>query len=381
MKRNKILPLFLALVLLSEAFLCVTLTGCQNMDSIQLPWTNTEEPLSDTKLALNTYVTITLYDQKDQSLIDHCFDLIDQYEKTFSRTLDYSEISRINQSPDTSISLSEDTGKILKTALEYAKRTDGAFDPTIGTVSSLWDFSSVSESQTPVVPSDAQITQALCHVDYKNISIEKDLLTKKDKETVLDLGAIAKGYIADRLKEYLTSQGVTSGIINLGGNVLCIGTKPDGTPFQIGIQKPFEEYSDTIGSISVSDYSVVSSGIYERCFRKDNRFYHHILDPSTGYPVENNLIAVTVLSPASVDGDALSTSCMVLGLEEGMRLIESMEDTYAVFVTDDYELHFTEGFEEKGAFQPTSSLSQKFDTHQPAASSCRSLYSGSSSIS
>lgn len=345
MKQTKILPLLLVFVLLNEAVLCLSLTGCQNNSS-------RPEPLSDTKLALNTYVTITLYDQKKQSLIDQCFDLIDQYEKTFSRTLDYSEISQINQSSDSSFSLSEDTEKILSTALDYARRTNGAFDPTIGTVSSLWNFSAASESETPLIPSDTQIQSALLHVNYQNLSIENHVLTKKDEKTVLDLGAIAKGYIADRLKEYLISQGVTSGIINLGGNVLCIGTKPDGKPFQIGIQKPFEEYSDTIGSISVSDCSVVSSGIYERCFRKDNHFYHHILDPSTGYPVENNLIAVTIISPASVDGDALSTSCMVLGLEEGKKLVESMDDTYAVFITDDYELHFTEGFEEKMMFQP-----------------------------
>lgn len=354
MRHNKIPSLLLSLVLLLEAALCIPLTGCQNSGEWKAPWTKSEEPLSDTKLALNTYVTITLYDQKKQSLIDHCFDLIDEYEKTFSRTLDYSEISLINQSEDSRISLSEDTEVLLTTALEYAGRTDGALDPTIGAVSSHWDFSSASSSNTsdpePVVPSDAQIQSALPHVNYKKITVENHVLTKTDKHTVLDLGAIAKGYIADRLKEYLVAQGVTSAIINLGGNVLCIGSRPDQTPFQIGIQKPFEEYNDVIGSIPVSDCSVVSSGIYERCFRKDGSLYHHILDPSTGYPVENNLIGVTVISPASVDGDALSTSCMVLGLEEGTRLIESMDGIYAVFITDDYELHFTEGFMEKYPF-------------------------------
>ena len=165
-------------------------------------------------------------------------------------------------------------------------------------------------------------------------------------ETTIDLGAIAKGYIADRIKDYLKEEKVESAVINLGGNVLCLGERPDGTPFQIGLQKPFASHTETVGVAGVRDLSVVSSGVYERHFIKDGVNYHHILDPSTGYPYENGLVQVTILSPQSVDGDGLSTTAFALGLEKGTELLESMEDVYGIFITEDGELHFTEGAED-----------------------------------
>ena len=148
-------------------------------------------------------------------------------------------------------------------------------------------------------------------------------------DTTLDLGSIAKGFIADRLKDFLVSRGVESAIINLGGNVLCIGTQPDGTPFRIGIQKPFAEYSDVVGYVDIDDMSVVSSGVYERHFVADN-----------------GLISVVIICPESVDGDALSTTCFSLGLEKGIELLDSTDDACGIFITDDYELHFSEGARE-----------------------------------
>lgn len=162
----------------------------------------------------------------------------------------------------------------------------------------------------------------------------------------IELGAVAKGYIADKVKEYLVSEGVKSAVIDLGGNVLCIGEKPDGEPFKIGIQKPFADRSETVAAVEIAGRSVVSSGVYERYFEKDGKQYHHILDPSTGYPYENGLVAVTVLSEQSVDGDGLSTACFALGLEKGLKLIEQTPDTEAVFITEDGEMHFSKGFPE-----------------------------------
>lgn len=162
----------------------------------------------------------------------------------------------------------------------------------------------------------------------------------------LDLGAIAKGYIADKMKEFLVSKGVKSATINLGGNVLCIGKKTDNTPFRIGIQKPFADRSETIAILDIEDKSVVSSGIYERYFEKDGTFYHHILNPDTGYPYDNHLVSVTIISDQSMDGDGLSTSCFALGLEKGMELINSLPDVHAVFITDDYQLHYSDHFQE-----------------------------------
>ena len=145
------------------------------------------------------------------------------------------------------------------------------------------------------------------------------------------------------MKEYLTGHGVESGMINLGGNVLVIGSKPDGSAYQIGIEKPFAERNVSIAALSITDQTVVSSGIYERYFEKDGKIYHHILDTSTGYPIENNLYSVTIICDSSTDGDGLSTTCFALGLDAGMDLIESLDHTEAVFITSDMQVHKSSG--------------------------------------
>ena len=148
---------------------------------------------------------------------------------------------------------------------------------------------------------------------------------------------------------YLREEGVASAIIDLGGNLYCLGTKPGGQPFQVGIQYPYEDRQTVIGSLPAEDLSVVTSGVYERCFTVDGTLYHHILDTATGYPVENDLLSVTIVSGASVDGDALSTACFALGREAGTALIESRENVEAIFITDDFAIHITSGLE--GVFQ------------------------------
>lgn len=196
------------------------------------------------------------------------------------------------------------------------------------------------------MPEDAKIKEAIKLTDYKNAGLKEQKLVLKIPGMGIELGAIAKGFIADKLKEYLANNGVTSGTVNLGGNVLCIGKKPDGTSFRIGIQQPFADRNEIITAIKAEDISVVSSGIYERYFTQDGKIYHHILDPSTGYPYNNGLEAVTIVSKKSTDGDALSTTCFALGLEKGMEFVESLSDVYAVFITEDGEMHYSEGFKE-----------------------------------
>ena len=163
----------------------------------------------------------------------------------------------------------------------------------------------------------------------------------------IDLGGIAKGFIADDLKKYLLGQGVKGALINLGGNVLCIGGKEEGEPFYVGIQQPFAQRSQTIAAVAVKDVSVVSSGIYERYFKtEDGAMYHHIINPVTGYPYKNDLLGVTILSENSVDGDGLSTACFALGREKGIEYINSLEGVYAVFITEDEKLWYSDGFEQ-----------------------------------
>lgn len=306
-----------------------------------------QEYISDTAFKLNTIVTINIYDSTDTTLLKETLALCDKYEKLFSRTMESSELYQLNHGTlpkkQDAFIISDETSELLSKALEYSRLSDGGFDLTIEPISSIWDFTSEEKK----VPTDSEITNILPLVNYKNLILDGNLVQFKQKGMGIDLGAIAKGYIADRMKDFLISKGIKSATINLGGNVLCIGNKPDGTPFNVGIQKPFANRNETISTINISDKSVVSSGIYERFFEKNNKFYHHILNPKTGYPYDNSLVSVTIISDKSVDGDGLSTTCFALGLEKGMKLINSLPDTEALFITDDYKLHYSNNFPHK----------------------------------
>lgn len=314
---------------------------------LQPKQTDHTEPISKTAFKLNTVVTLKIYDSKDETLLDDALSICDKYEDIFSRTKESSELYKLNQGKlpqsEGSFILSDELAELTEKGLYYSDLSEGGFDITIEPVSDMWDF--VSDEK--IIPDDTALKEALPLVNYKNVTLKNKQLQFSEEGMGLDLGAIAKGYIADQIKTFLISKGVKSAIIDLGGNTLCIGGKPDGTPFQIGIQKPFAERSETVAALEIKDKSVVSSGIYERCFKKDGNFYHHILNPKTGYPYENSLISVTIISGKSVDGDGLSTTCFALGLEKGMELINSLPDVQAVFITNDYELHYSEHFDEE----------------------------------
>lgn len=305
--------------------LSISLSGCSFI---------TNEPISKTGFYFDTVIEITLYNTRDYKLLDECFSYCEEFEQTVSRTIETSEIYELNHAKGDSIEVSDVTLELLKKGIEYGDLTNGKFDITIAPLSQLWDF----KNNTGIVPSDTEIQEALSHVNYKNIVIEGNKVSLTEPEASIDLGGIAKGYMADQLKAYLESEGIESALINLGGNLLAIGTKPDGTPFNLGIQKPFDKQGATITSVKSTDSSVVSSGVYERYIKVNDVIYHHILDTETGYPYQNGLLGVTILSNKSIDGDALSTSCFALGLEDGMELIESLKDVEAIFITDTFEI-------------------------------------------
>lgn len=319
-------------ILLSLA-LCVT-TACTFAACASVNMT----PISKTGFHFDTVITITLYSSTDEDLLTSCFELAAHYENLLSRTKEGSDIYRINHANGVPTEVSSETAELLEIALDYAKLTKGAVDPTIGAVSTLWNFHEDSEH---IPPSSNDIQNALSHVNYQNVVLSGNMVTLTDADACLDLGFIAKGYIADKMKEYLLSEGVTSALINLGGNVLSVGSKPDNSAFVIGIQEPFADAGTPATTVSINDTSVVSSGVYERYFEHDGQFYHHILDTKTGYPVENNLLAVSILSESSTDGDALSTTCLVLGYEKAYELIESLGGIEAIFITSDNTVHTT----------------------------------------
>lgn len=306
-----------------------------------------EEPITATAFKLNTVVKVTIYDSQDEKILQDALALCDKYEKIFSRTRTDSEIYLLNDGKlpqeDGYYILSEECAELIGKGLYYSELSGGAFDITIEPLSSLWDFTS-GEKQ---IPDPQTLVEAQKHVGYEKVELKGNKIWFQEDGMGLELGAIAKGYIADKIKEFLISEGIESAVIDLGGNVLCIGTRPDGEAFRVGIQKPFADRNETVATAGIRDRSVVSSGIYERYFEKDGKLYHHILNPKSGYPYENGLTAVTILSDESVDGDGLSTVCFALGLEKGLELINSLPDTQAVFITEDGELHYSEHFEEE----------------------------------
>ena len=337
-------------------------TGCENITDADTSTTE-NEPISISSIKLNTAVQITIYDSQDKALLDDCLALCDKYELVFSRTNEKSELYKLNHRKDTSDKdpnadgqttpypvsgtadtwhISEDLASLLSQGLSITRESDGAFDIAIAPLTSLWDFT----AEDPKVPDDAAIQKALPLCSSDGVTIDGQDITLPSDDIQFDVGAIAKGYIADRMKDLLVKKGVKSAIINLGGNVLCIGSKPDGTPFKVGIQKPFADRNETEAVMDITGKSVVSSGIYERCFKQNGKLYHHILNPKTGYPYDNSLISVTIISDQSVDGDALSTTCFALGLEDGLKFAEK-KGVHAVFITEDYELHYTDGFQDE----------------------------------
>ena len=362
-KRNRSHSRFFYLILCT-VLVCPMLlfTGCENITDADTSITG-NEPISISSIKLNTAVQITIYDSQDKALLDDCLALCDKYELVFSRTNEKSELYKLNHRKDTSDKdpnadgqttpypvsgtadtwhISEDLASLLSQGLSITRESDGAFDIAIAPLTSLWDFT----AEDPKAPDDAAIQKVLPLCSSDGVTIDGQDITLPSDDIQFDVGAIAKGYIADRMKDLLVKKGVKSAIINLGGNVLCIGSKPDGTPFKVGIQKPFADRNETEAVMDITGKSVVSSGIYERCFKQDGKLYHHILNPKTGYPYDNSLISVTIISDQSVDGDALSTTCFALGLEDGLKFAEK-KGVQAVFITEDYELHYTDGFQDE----------------------------------
>lgn len=327
--KKLIFPLILTICLL--LVICLTSCGLFNV--------NSTEKFTKTDFLLDTVVSVTVYDEAHTGTIDECLKLCADYEKLFSRTDPESELFKLNAAG--SMSVSDELLELIKTALHYCEISGGRFDITMGAVSDMYGFS----SESPALPPADRIAEAMSHTGYEKIVIEGNTVALTDPEAVIDLGAIAKGYIADRLAELLTERGVESAIIDLGGNILCVGSKPDGSEYNVGIQYPYLSSNTVITNARLSNMSVVTSGVYQRYFESGGETYHHILDTETGYSLNNGLISVSIISEKSVNCDGLSTTVFAMGLEDGMELIDSLDGVWAVFVTEDMSVHYSEGFE------------------------------------
>lgn len=316
-------------------FLIIPQTGC-----------GAKEPVSNEFFCLDTVCTITIYGQSQKTadqLLEEAYETCVAYENLLSKTVEGSDIYKINNADGQPVEVSDETIEVIKKGLEFGALSDGKFDITIGAVSGLWDFS----SEDPSVPDDSDIQDALKTVDYTQVKISGNKVSLKKEGAQLDLGGIAKGYIADRITEQLAEGGVDKAIINLGGNIVAMGEKEDGAAWTIGIERPYSDRTEIIGAVQVEDETVTTSGVYERCFESDGKLYHHVLDPETGYPAEVRAEAVTVEGPSgmSAESDALGTVFLMLGSEGSEKILEKYPEFKIAFVDADDNITVLNGME------------------------------------
>ena len=300
------------------SLLIISQAGCGN-----------KEPVIGTDECLDTACEIAIYGfnrNEAEETIAEGFKVIEESEALLSKTVKGSDVDRINSAAGEEVEISETTRETIAVGLEMGEISGGSFDITIGRLTDLWDF----KASDPQVPSANEIGKACETVDYRQVELAGNNISLRNIRAKIDLGGIAKGYIADQLTEFLEDKGVESGIINLGGNVVAIGTKEGGDDFVIGIERPYSDRTEVIGTVSVQDKTVVTSGIYERMFERDGTIYHHILDPSTGYPSETDLESVTIVAEKgnSCFCDGLSTTCLMAGSNEAMRIVKMLQKKY-----------------------------------------------------
>jgi len=336
MKNNikSIKTFYIALILL------ILLTSCSKKNEETV--TSVE---SQSKLLLGTACKITIYDRPSDEAFLQSFERIEDIENKMSIRIATSEISMINDNAGIKpVVVSDDTFEVVKEAIEIASLSNGAFDPTVGPLVSAWNIGSDGAR----VPPQEEIDSLLPLVGYNMVTLnENDKSVYLEKEgMMLDLGGIAKGYAADEVAKILASHDVNNAIINLGGNVLTVGTRVDGSKWRIGVQNPELERGGYVMVAHLEDQALVTSGPYERFLEVDGVIYHHILDTNTGYPVVTNLTSASIIGDNSFISDALSTAVYSLGLEKGMALINSMDGVEALFIDDEKNIYVSDGFEE-----------------------------------
>jgi thiamine biosynthesis lipoprotein len=297
-----------------------------------------------TEYVLGTVCTVKLLQGGDEKLLDKIFARLREIESRMSANRDDTEIGAINRAAGTQVpvKVSDDTFFVISKALEYARLSSGAFDPTIGPLVKLWNIG----NENARVPARKDIDAALALLDWRKVRMDSAAKTVRLEVPGmrLDLGAIAKGYAADECVRLLSAAKVKAAIVDLGGNVLVYGRKPDKTPWRVGVQNPDTKRGSYLGLVSgANGMTVVTSGIYERFFVEDGKHYHHILDTRAGYPVSNGLVSVTIIAASSIDADGLSTTLFALGRERGLELLRSFKSVYAIFVDESKRVWLSPG--------------------------------------
>ena len=329
-------------VLILIVFMAFSLAACSNNTA-----DNKEAVTADrSEFLMDTVVDMKVHGVKAEEAIEASYKRMEEIEKKMSKTIEESDVYKINKNgTEQWVEVDKSTFKVIKKAIEYAEITEGKFDPTISPIVELWGIG----TEAAKIPAESEIREAKSLVNYKNLLFdsENNRVKFSKKGMAVDLGGIVKGYAADEVRKILNSYDIKSAFVNLGGNVLTVGRKKDGSLWKIGIQDPRKHRGSVLAAVEIEGKTVVTSGNYERYFEEDGKIYHHILNPETGYPTRNNLLSVSIITDESFEADVLSTSAYIMGLDKGMKLVENREEIEAIFVTEDNDVYLSSGLENK----------------------------------
>lgn len=304
-------------------------------------------------IVMDTAVTLSANGEKSKEAVEESFKRLDEINEMASASISTSDVYKINSSSGRNyVEVHPETLKMIETSIKYSKLSDGAWDITIGPIINLWGIGTDNER----LPSDEEIKAKLPFVGYEKISInENDSSVMLQKEGMaIDLGGIAKGFAADEVLKIYKKYNIENGLINLGASsIYALGKNKDNNEWSVGIKHPRSEDQNVyMGIIKLSNDSLSTSGDYERCFIKDNRRYHHIIDPKTGYPVDNGVMSDTIVIDCDIPekgmlSDLLTTTVFTLGQGKGLELIDSLPGVSCEITTSDYKVYTSEGFKER----------------------------------
>lgn len=336
-----VLPIMLIIVFITAAML----KGPGDNKPAEL---SDEYPMTIDAFLLDTFCSITVYEGGGREALLKAENELLKYDNLLNPSKEGSDIYRINHREDSKVEISDKTMKMLKKIIPIDKTSGGDLNTAIKPLTQIWDFKEKQE-----IPDKALIEDAVSKIklDAWTVSEEDDkyYFEALDENVMIDAGSYAKGFIADEIKLFLKECSVSSAIVNLGGNIQCLGKRPDGNPFIIGLREPEKGSEKYLKKLDIEDESVVTAGIYERYFEKDGVHYHHILNPFTGYPVQNELAAVTVVGPDSMYCDALSTALFIKGRVEGEKYLKIFNESTgnsqykAFFIDKENKISYAEG--------------------------------------
>ncbi len=288
--------------------------------------------------AMNTIMNLTVYGDNATEVLVDARVLIQKYEQLFSVNIETSDVARLNAASGKPVQVAEETYNLLKRSLQLSEQTEGLFDVSIYPLVRAWGFTTESYR----VPEEQEIQAILPCVDYQKIVLGEENTVTLPENMQIDLGAIAKGYLSQKLTELFKEKQVTAAVVSLGGNVQTYGKKPDGTAFQVGITDPKDGVS-VYGGLEVGEKAVVTSGSYQRYFEQDGKTYHHIMDKRTGAPAESDLKSVTVITDRGEVADALATALFVMGKEKAIAFDESRDDVQLILIDSQNQIWTSEG--------------------------------------